>query len=244
MIRNIKNWLNKEILDPGPLSLLINPYYFIKKGLIRGLRQGSTYIKGKTLDFGCGKRSYSSIFSTDSMIGLEVMQSGHLHDTEPIDVFYDGQRIPFRSVSFDSILCIEVFEHVFHPTAILTELNRVLKSGGHLLMTIPFAWEEHEVPDDYARYTFFGISHLLASHGFRIISLDKSSSLVETVFQLWNLYLYKKLVKHKIIAVLLIPFLIFPTNLCGLLLSKILPRNYDLYLNTIIIAQKIENSSK
>jgi SAM-dependent methyltransferase len=243
-MRQIKNWIEKETLDPGILSLIINPYYFIKKGLIKGFRQGSTYIKGRTLDFGCGKRSYHSMFRTDSMIGLEVMQSGHLHDTELIDVFYDGQCVPFRGASFDSIICIEVFEHVFQPTAILTELNRVLKPGGHLLMTIPFAWEEHEVPYDYSRYTSFGISHLLESHGFRILNLNKSSNFVETVFQLWNLYLYKKLIKHKILAVLLIPFLIFPTNLCGLLLSKILPQNHDLYLNTVIIAQKSEPGPK
>ena len=66
----------------------------------------------------------------------------------------------------------------------LSEINRVCKLNGQLLITVPFVWDEHEVPYDYGRYTSYGLKHVLEIHGFEVIHLDKSTSYVETVFQM------------------------------------------------------------
>ena len=44
---------------------------------------------------------------------------------------------------------------------LLGRINRVLKSSGMICMTIPFVWDEHEQPYDFARYSSFGIKSLL-----------------------------------------------------------------------------------
>jgi SAM-dependent methyltransferase len=66
-----------------------------------------------------------------------------------------------------------VLEHVFNPDDFLNEVNRVLKPSGKLLLTVPFVWDEHEQPYDYARYSSFGLRSLLEKHGFSIVKHEK-----------------------------------------------------------------------
>jgi SAM-dependent methyltransferase len=140
-------------LTLGILSVLFKPYYFIKRGIFGGLRDNAHYLQGKLLDFGYGNRSYQTLFPAKEQVGLEIYQKGHDHTGEKIDVYYDGVAVPFRAESFDSVLCIEVLEHVFEPDRVLKELWRVMKTEACLVMTVPFVWEEHEQPYDYGRYT-------------------------------------------------------------------------------------------
>ena len=71
------------------------------------------------------------------------------------------------------MLCNQVLEHVFNPQEFLGELGRVLARGGRLLLTVPFVWDEHEQPFDYARYSSFGLKALLEQHGFRVLQHRK-----------------------------------------------------------------------
>jgi 2-polyprenyl-3-methyl-5-hydroxy-6-metoxy-1,4-benzoquinol methylase len=45
--------------------------------------------------------------------------------------------IPFENDSFDSIICINVLEHVKNVAKTLRELNRILKCTGHLIIMVP-----------------------------------------------------------------------------------------------------------
>ncbi len=49
----------------------------------------------------------------------------------------EGESIDFSDNSFDVVICGEVLEHVFDKDAMLKELLRVLRPGGHLLISIP-----------------------------------------------------------------------------------------------------------
>lgn len=48
-------------------------------------------------------------------------------------------KLSFRDESFDFVLSFDVFEHVPEYTKALSECSRVLKPGGFLLFTVPFA---------------------------------------------------------------------------------------------------------
>lgn len=242
MIKAIHRYLARIKLTSGILSILINPYYFVKKGIYWGLKKNSRYISGRLLDFGCGNKSYQYLFNVDNYIGIDAYRIGHDHTREPIDVFYNGRDVPFKEKSFDSVLCIEVCEHLFDVDKAFSEINRVLRPGGIILITTPFIWEEHEQPFDFGRYTEFGLKDVLNRHQFEIISFEKCGNFIEVIAQMWNLYWFKKFFRRlAFLRFIFIPILILPTNLLGTILSIVLPRNYDVYLHSVVVAKKSGN---
>ena len=80
-------------------------------------------------------------------------------------------------------------EHVFDINQLLSEINRVTKKEGSLLITLPFCVNEHEIPYDFARYSYYGIKHLLEIHGYKIINYTKTSNNVGAIFQLIAAYI-------------------------------------------------------
>ncbi|GEP97294.1 class I SAM-dependent methyltransferase [Chitinophaga cymbidii] len=222
---------------------VFHPYYFIRKGLFRKIKEHSPVLKGKLLDFGCGSKPYRSYIHADEYVGVDFENEGHPHDNEQIDIFYDGKRIPVEPELFDSVLSSEVFEHIFNLEEMLVELHRVMKPGASMLITCPFVWKEHEVPNDYARYTHFALKHLLEKNGFRVKVLDKSGNFMEVLFQLQVLYFHDSLYlkffrKIPLVKDLFRLFFFALPNLVGAAASKVFPRNTRMYLNNIIVAEK------
>jgi len=230
------------------LALFVNPDFFIRKNLYKNVRYYSGFLSGRVLDFGCGSKPYQKLFSHASQyIGCDILASGHPHENENIDVYYDGETLPFENESFDGIFSSEVFEHIFNLEVILSELNRVLAGGGILLCTVPFVWNEHEVPCDCARYTSFGIKDLLKKHGFEIIEMRKSTLYVETIFQMIIVYLQyecNKRIKNRYFIFLLQVLCFMPVTVLGILVNKILPRNDSLYSNNIVLCKKVQKCAE
>lgn len=236
---SLRQFYLKEIFRPSLIGIFINPVYFIRKGLYRGVMMNKKYLSGRLLDFGCGDKPYKSIIEVSEYVGLEIETENPKQKKEQTDVFYDGKHIPFGDNYFDCIFSSEVFEHVFNLDQIIKELNRVLKPGGNILVTVPFTWIEHDIPYDFARYTSFGITHLLKSNGFEVIKLEKSTNYVETVFQMWNAYVHEFIFpSNKFIKAALTPVFIAPVTILGIVLSFILPRNKYFYHNNIVVARK------
>jgi SAM-dependent methyltransferase len=53
---------------------------------------------------------------------------------------FDAERdvYPYPDESFDTVLCCELIEHLFSdPMHMMEEINRILKPGGHLVLTTP-----------------------------------------------------------------------------------------------------------
>ena len=67
-------------------------------------------------------------------------------NTSAIDIVSDITEIPQPDLSFDAILCSEVFEHIPDPIVAIKEFSRLLKSGGILLVTAPFCSLTHFAP--------------------------------------------------------------------------------------------------
>jgi SAM-dependent methyltransferase len=234
------NLYKKQQFHPQWYSLLINPFYIIRSRLFRAIQKLAPALgNGQLLDFGCGAKPYRHLFTVEQYIGLDMENPSHPHLTEDVDVFYDGTTIPFPNNRFDAILSSEVMEHVFEPEAILAELHRVLKPGGKALFTVPFVWNEHEVPYDYARYSRYGFTHLLQKSGFQVNEVICTTHFAETWLQLGILYVYQLIeTPNKYLNIGLCVLFIFPLNVLALLLSAILPRKRDFYHNLVVLAQK------
>jgi SAM-dependent methyltransferase len=93
-------------------------------------------------------------------------------DISRIDLVSDITSIPEPDAAFDAILCSEVLEHVPDPTKALDEFKRLLKPGGKLILTAPFASIVHFAPyhycDGFSRYWY---EHHLSHRGFQLEEL-------------------------------------------------------------------------
>lgn len=240
IISGLLDFLRKESFNPGLAGVVVNPFYFIRRELSRNVRSLAPQLSGRLLDFGCGRKPYEHLFSVAEYIGIDMEQTGHDNTQSKVDVYYDGKTIPFADGHFDSVFCSEVLEHVFNLDVVMVELRRVLKADGKMLITVPFCWNEHEVPYDFARYTSFGMRHILETNGFEVLEFRKSGDFAGVNFQLWNLYWYSLINtgSAKLNYVLRMLF-ISPVNVIGSFLLLILPKNESMYFNNVVLARKI-----
>lgn len=238
MFNRIKLFYQRQFFCPGIFGLFLNPFYFARLNLYRAMIEYIPFLSGRLLDVGCGTKPYQQIVNVQEYLGLDV-------DNETTrmrgiaDFFYDGFQFPFNSESFDSILCNQVLEHVFNPDQFLREISRVLRSKGKLLITVPFVWDEHEQPYDYARYSSFGLRSLLEKSGFKIIEQKKLGGNAALLFQLVNAYLFKVTQKWpRILKLFFVVTVMASINVLGIIAGRLLPDNPDLFLDQIVLAEK------
>lgn len=105
-------------------------------------------------------------------------------DNSKLDIVSDITAIPRPDASFDAVMCTEVFEHVPDAVAALTELNRLLKPGGYLLITAPFASLTHFAPYHFATgFNQFFYDHHLGNFGYTILDKQMNGNYFEFVAQ-------------------------------------------------------------
>lgn len=240
MIQAIKNLIIKNQFEPSFIGIFLNPFFIARRGLLKCIKELGSEITGRTLDVGCGTKPYEKYFCCGEYVGLEIETTLN-REQKRADYFYDGKEFPFINAEFDSIVTNQVLEHVFNPDEFLSEINRALKIDGKFLLTVPFVWDEHEQPYDYARYSSFGLKALLERHGFEVIKHHKSVNDFRVIFQLVNAYLYKTTERIPLVRQLTTVTFCAIINFLGIIISSILPKNNDLYLDNIILARKLND---
>lgn len=122
------------------------------------------------LDAGAGQAQYRPVFEKAGhryrAVDLGVGEPDWVYTG--IDAFARVEELPFHACFFDGILSNAVLEHTPYPLRALHEMGRALKRGGLLMIVVPTVWEEHQVPNDYFRFTRYGLERLLEEAGFEI----------------------------------------------------------------------------
>jgi len=76
------------------------------------------------------------------------------------------EPLPFKDENFDAVICLEGIEHVLHPEKLFSELARVLKKGGLLVISTP------NVQNFYSRYQLLCTGYLFQFDPFDKIPLE------------------------------------------------------------------------
>jgi len=152
-----------------PVVSIHNPSYLVYRYLFRDLRGAiRRYASGRVLDVGCGNKPYRSYFQrADSYTGCDIVQSSR----RLVDVVCPATRLPFEDETFDTVFSTQVLEHIADHAEAFFEIRRVLRPGGHFIFSVPFAWELHEEPFDYFRFTKYGIRAIADRAAFEQIEL-------------------------------------------------------------------------
>lgn len=225
----------------SPVSAFYN-YHFYR--LLRFARRLSETVRPEDtlLDVGAGDCQYKPLFiGRCKYISQDIGGKDDNFTYDQIDIRSEIYNIPLPNESVDIILCTQVLEHLKYPTQALQEMHRLLKPGGKLYLSVPFASEEHMMPYDYFRYTRFSLAFLMREQGFnplmidphggRFITLGKNIKDLFPLMALGRPRLQKILYSIQSPVVLPILFILFWMD--GIDKNKHMTQNYD------VIAEKI-----
>lgn len=116
------------------------------------------FLKNKSfetvVDIGAGRAPYKKFVKCNKYIAIDKENRGVANDLILADI---NSGIPLPDESVDLIIMTEVLEHLKNPLNALKEAYRILKDNGLLLLTTPMTWPIHERPNDFFRYTQFGL---------------------------------------------------------------------------------------
>ena len=97
----------------------------------------------------------------------------------------DATRLPVPDNHFDLAISYDVLEHIADDVAVVEEIKRVLKPGGHVLIAVPAdprLWSEHDVAVSHLRrYTRESLSKLFEEAGFVIEEVKSWNVLLRPV---------------------------------------------------------------
>ncbi|HEY5952018.1 MAG TPA: class I SAM-dependent methyltransferase [Kofleriaceae bacterium] len=150
--------------------------------LQRAMESTRPYARGILLDVGCGVAPYRGFYSVDRHITCDW--PGTVHDRRDIDVYASADALPFARACCDTVLCTEVLEHLKQPAVAIAEAARVLRPGGHLILSVPFLYGIHEQPVDFFRFTEHGLRALLVANDLEPVHLQRRGGSVSVVSDL------------------------------------------------------------
>jgi len=125
-----------------------------------------------TLDLGCADSPYSSYFR--NRIGLDIKAG------KGVDIIGDAHNLSFENEKFDVVLCTEILEHLHSPHIAISEMKRVLKKGGLLILSTRFIFPLHNTPNDFYRFTKYGLRYLFRE-GWKVLELEEEVDTKDTL---------------------------------------------------------------
>ncbi|MEM7306540.1 MAG: class I SAM-dependent methyltransferase [Planctomycetota bacterium] len=194
-----------ERLNAWRKRSFFSPYWLDWMHLRGSVERCAEHASGLLLDVGTAESPYAELFAphVSRYLGLEYPPS--ILDKLPelwsmldragrtVDVFGDGNRLPFGDGTLDTVLSTEVLEHVPRPRQCIGEMGRVLKPGGTLILTVPFLQPLHELPSDYYRYTPSSLRDLATAAGLEVVSVEPRGNFAAAVGALTVQYLLRTL---------------------------------------------------
>lgn len=187
----------------------------------------------KVLDAGAGRLAYRPLIKlfTNNYTSSDFKKT---HDQ--LDVVTDIEKMSFKDKTFDLVFCSQVLEHVPHPNKALTEINRILKSKGHVVITVPLLGYIHNAPYDFYRYTRFGLETLAKDSGFKVIKLEELGGFFSFLGYVRSTFVMP------LFGLPLVGSFIFTFNhilsKIDILLDKLLPNKKVFPLNYLLILEK------
>lgn len=141
-----------------------------------GSATGGNSILMQNMGFKVSSLEYSDLgFNLQQQKGIRVTKG-------------DARDIPFLDASFDAVICLDVIEHILEDEMVALEIARVLKPGGHFLISVPEdpnLWSDHDV----------AVSHIRRYNRSSILALISNVTGLEIECALSTNYLIKPLVK-------------------------------------------------
>lgn len=156
------------------------------------LRFSKKYITNKrVLDLGCWSGQFAKLAAkyAKDVVGVDPGKAAIAYATEHIKsakfVVGNALSIPFGNNFFDTVAFLDVIEHLPNGTEqkALSEINRVLKINGYLVLSTPNSHPISILLDPayfligHRHYSLASLEHLLKSSGFEILLVSQTGGI-------------------------------------------------------------------
>jgi SAM-dependent methyltransferase len=165
----VERWLDSA----GLASSLSASRYLLHKKVALALEKN---VHGRVLEAGAGGSPFSAILRdlSEELVTLDI--EDRYGDIDLVADIHEMTEV--ESDSFDVVVCTQVLEHLKDPQRALQEIRRVLHDDGVAIVSAPHLSMIHEAPNDYFRFTPFGLKELCLQADLQPLSLEATGGLI------------------------------------------------------------------
>ena len=241
MFSRLRKWL-------GPLACTpLHPQWLVLRDRIQTRNTVADVAVGTVLDIGCGDRWVeSALDSATQYVALDYPNTVNMGYAGCPDAFGDSRRLPFRDECFDTVLLLDVLEHIQHPDSAMAEVRRVIKIGGRIVVQVPFLYPLHDEPCDFQRWTTHGLGAIFSRHGIEIRETTWHGRPGETAAALLAIALAKGVLdsaRKRHFSLLLAPLMLTAipvANVIGWLMGRLILDSAFMPLGYRVVGTRIE----
>jgi SAM-dependent methyltransferase len=198
-------YINPQPSKDEILSYYTQDYYGISNMRFKGIIEKFVHIKreirakrikkyvksGKILDIGCGRGIFLNEMRKKGYetYGTEISEIGakYVKEVLKLNVFIGPiEEIKFPDNSFDIITIYHVLEHLPNPSRTLKEIQRILKPGGLLVVSVPNIqslqskifktyWFHLDIPRHYFHFNLQSLKKILPSEKLDVLKIKRFS---------------------------------------------------------------------
>ncbi len=173
--------------DESIFFRLINSFFYPINSIFRG----TIFVEnGNFLDVGCGMGYFALVMK---YLGMNVYGVEPTKFDEKLSKQYNLnitrstlQQANYVNDFFDTITLNHVLEHVNDPSEMMTELNRILKPGGHLVIATPISdslafrmfgkyWSQTDTPRHLFIFSTKVLKKYSEENGFKVVKIRHNS---------------------------------------------------------------------
>ncbi len=195
-------------------------YAFIKQEISKELFLSEKNLNILNVGSGGDVQKLLQKFKGVNLLNIDI---DHLRKPDIVCDITDPNLMSIINFKPDIVCIIEVLEHVKEPHVAIKNIYKILEKGGKCICSTPFIFHIHDEPNDYFRFTIYGLKFLFKE--FSTINIIKKNGWLESFFVNFTRLIKERNFILKIISIIfmLLYFLIYPL---------------------IIILQKITNSDR
>lgn len=86
----------------------------------------------------------------------------------------------------DIVLVPNLVHHIADQNKLISEMARVVKPGGQVYVFEPIVRELHQIPEDYLRYTPFGMAQVMKGFGLTMESYELEGGPFQAIAYCWD----------------------------------------------------------
>jgi SAM-dependent methyltransferase len=142
------------------------------------VRQFQRLTSGVVLDVGAKAAPYREYVPAERYLRLDIDAS-----RQP-DICCDLHLLEWRGDPFDTVLAIEILEHLYDPQRAIDRIQAVLKPGGVCILSTRFMYRYHPDPQDYYRFTWDSLQYLFRN--FRHVEVHHHGNRAQVLWEVIN----------------------------------------------------------